>query len=108
MDYSKAYKDMRDVFDHPCIQKAIEFAANGIISRRGNTAEYKPSTLIPCRLDKFVMGGLFFMNTNGFREGILFVCPKCLYKLPESVKVYCNEFICPHCGILAKLEGKWI
>jgi len=28
---------------------------NGIISRRGKMAEYKPSTLIPCRLDKIVI-----------------------------------------------------
>jgi hypothetical protein len=28
MDYSRAYKDMREVFDTPCIQKALEFATH--------------------------------------------------------------------------------
>lgn len=42
MDYSKAYKDMRDVFDHPCIQKAIEFAAkNPAVVYGKDTQEYK-------------------------------------------------------------------
>lgn len=48
------------------------------------------------------------MIKNGLRDGVYFVCPKCLYKLPESVKVYGVEFICPHCGHLANLECKWV
>jgi hypothetical protein len=27
MNYFQAYKDMREVFDHPCVEKALKFAA---------------------------------------------------------------------------------
>jgi len=27
MDYSAAYKEMKEVFDHPCVEKALKFAA---------------------------------------------------------------------------------
>jgi hypothetical protein len=27
MSYEKAYKEMREVFDDPCVEKALEFAA---------------------------------------------------------------------------------
>lgn len=27
LDYSKAYKDVREVLEHPVVQKALEFAA---------------------------------------------------------------------------------
>lgn len=41
MDYSKAYKDMREVFDTPCVQKALEFAAhNPEIVYGKDTEEY--------------------------------------------------------------------
>lgn len=42
MDYSKAYKEMREVFDHPCVEKALEFAAKnpGVVYLEG-TPEYE-------------------------------------------------------------------
>ena len=41
MDYEKAYKEMREVFDHPCVEKALKFAAENprVVYRRG-TKEY--------------------------------------------------------------------
>ena len=41
MDYSQAYKEMRDVFDNPCVEKALKFAAEhpSLVYRKG-TLEY--------------------------------------------------------------------
>jgi len=38
MDYEKAYRDMREVFDDPCIQKALKFAAENPITVYGDNS----------------------------------------------------------------------
>jgi len=39
--YKKAYEEMREVFDHPCVEKALKFAAdNPRLVYKKDTPEY--------------------------------------------------------------------
>ncbi|MBT9536902.1 MAG: hypothetical protein AAB283_01445 [Planctomycetota bacterium] len=44
-NYEKAYKDMREVFDDPCVEKALKFATENPITVYGiNSIEYESVT----------------------------------------------------------------